>query len=109
MSAEKRLAEYQLNDAILKEHLQFQLMLIRFIDFRFRPDVDVSEADMREYYQQRLAKWKQTRTGTPPTFDASRDAIQKAIADERVESAMASWVDEAKREASIIYLDKELQ
>jgi hypothetical protein len=108
-AARKRLAEYQLNDAILKEHLQFQLMLVRFIDFRFRPDMDVSDADMREYYQQELAKWKQTHTGAPPTFEESRANVQKRIADERIESAMSSWVNQVKRDASIVYLDKELQ
>jgi hypothetical protein len=108
-AVEKQLAAYQLNDAILKEHLRFQLMLVKFIDFRFRPDVDISETDLRVYYEHELAKWKQSHTGTPPNFEESRGSIEKAISDERVELAMSSWVDEAKRDAAIVYLDKELQ
>lgn len=106
---EKQLAAYQLNDAILKEHLRFQLTLVKFIDFRFRPDVDISETDLRVYYNRELAKWKQSHTGAPPAFEASRTSIEKAISDERVELAMSAWVDEARRDSTIVYLDKELQ
>jgi hypothetical protein len=106
---EKQLAAYQLTDAILKEHLRFQLTLVKFIDFRFRPDVDISETDLRVYYNRELAKWKQSHTGAPPAFEASRTSIEKAISDERVESAMSAWVDEARRDSTIVYLDKELQ
>jgi hypothetical protein len=106
---EKQLAPYHLNDAILKEHLKFQLTLVKFIDFRFRPDVDISETDLRTYYDRELANWKQSHTGTPPAFEASRASIEKRISDERVELAMTSWLDEAKRDATIVYLDKELQ
>lgn len=106
---ETQLAAYQLNDAILKDHLRFQLTLVKFIDFRFRPDVDVSEADLRDYYDRELVKWKQSHAGAPPTFENSRASIEKAISDERVESAMSSWLDEARRDATIVYLDKELQ
>jgi hypothetical protein len=108
-AVEKQIASYQLTDAILKEHLQFQLTLVKFIDFRFRPDVDISETDLRVYYERELAKWKTSHTGTPPTFEESRASIEKAISDERVELAMSSWVDEAKRDAAILYLDKGLQ
>ena len=108
-ATEKQIASYQLNDAILKVHLRFQLTLVKFIDFRFRPDVDVSEADLHDYYDREQAKWKQSHTGAPPTFENSRASIEKAISDERVESAMSSWLDEAKRDATIVYLDKELQ
>lgn len=108
-TVEKQLTAYQVTDGILKEHLQFQLTLVKFIDFRFRPDVDISETDLRVYYERELAKWKTSHTGTPPALEESRASIEKAISDERVELAMSSWVDEAKRDAAIVYLDKELQ
>lgn len=106
---ETQLAQYQLTDAILKEHLAFQLTLVKFIDYRFRPDVDVSDSDLQIYYENELKKWKETHTGTPPSFEESRDAIAKAISDQRVEAALSAWLDEAKRDAAITYLDKELQ
>lgn len=105
----KQLAAYQLNDAILKEHLKFQLTLVKFIDFRFRPDVDISETDLRAYYDRQREKWKESHTGAPPSFEQSRASIEAAISNERVEAAMSSWLDEAKRDATIVYLDKELQ
>ncbi len=105
---QKDMKTYQLNEAILKQHIGFQLMVLRFVDSRFRPDVEISEKDIRDYYQRELAKWRETQKTTPPTLEQSRKSIEKAISDERVDYALASWLEETRKEVSIIYLDKEL-
>ena len=103
-----QLPQYELTEDILREHLRFQLMMLRFIDFRFRPDIQISESDVKEYYAQQIEKWKASHTGTPPSFDQSRPAIQKALTDQRVEYALSAWLEETRKQVKIIYLDKEL-
>jgi hypothetical protein len=105
---DRELARYGLTEEILNEHLRFQLMMLKFVDFRFRPDVDVSESDIRKYYEQELVKWKQSHTTPPPALEESRSSIEKALSDQRVDYALSSWVEQARREANIVYLDKEL-
>jgi hypothetical protein len=104
----RELSAYTLTADTLKEHLQFQLMMLKFIDLRFRPDVDVTEADIVEYYNRELVKWKQTHKEAPPTLAASRPSILKAISDQRVDNALSGWLKQTRREANIIFLDKEL-
>lgn len=103
-----QLPQYGLTEGILREHLRFQLMMLRFIDFRFRPDIQISESDVKEYYAQQIEKWKASHTGTPPSLDQSRPAIQKALTDQRVEYALSAWLEETRKQVKIIYLDKEL-
>lgn len=103
-----QLPQYELTEDILREHLRFQLMMLRFIDFRFRPDIQISESDVKEYYAQQIEKWKASHTGTPPSLDQSRPAIQKALTDQRVEYALSAWLEETRKQVKIIYLDKEL-
>ncbi|MGA8597291.1 MAG: hypothetical protein WB676_21465 [Bryobacteraceae bacterium] len=105
----RALPEYQLTEPILKEHLRFQLTTLRFIDFRFRPDVEISEQDIRDYYNRELKKWRQSHTGTPPTLEESRARIDKSLSDERAQDALSAWIDQTRRSANIVFLDKELE
>jgi hypothetical protein len=104
----QNLDKYQLTPAILREHLGFQLMMLKFIDFRFRPDVDISESDIRRSYAEQLETWKRSHTTAPPDFEQSRASIEKTLSDQRVDYALSSWLEEARREATIVFLDKEL-
>jgi hypothetical protein len=103
------LPQYHLTESILKEHLRFQLTTLRFIDFRFRPDVEISEQDIREYYNREIEKWRQSHTGTPPSLEESRASIDKALSTERAGDALSSWIEQTRRSVNIVYLDKELE
>jgi hypothetical protein len=102
------LDKYGLNEAILKDHLRRQLMILGFVDLRFRPDVEVSEQDITDYYNKKLPDWTKSHQGTPPTLDDSRAAIEKSLTDERSEYALSLWLAEARKEVNIVYLDKDL-
>jgi hypothetical protein len=104
-----QLSQYTLTEDIVREHLRFQLMMLRFIDFRFRPDIQVSESDITAYYNQELEKWKSSHTGTPPSLEDSRASIEKAITNQRVDYAVSAWLEETRKQVRIIYLDKELE
>jgi hypothetical protein len=104
-----QLAQYNLTEDTLREHLRFQLMMLRFIDFRFRPDIQISESDIADYYHQELEKWKASHTGTPPSLEQSRTSIEKAITSQRIDYAVSAWLEETRKQVRIIYLDKELE
>ena len=103
-----RLSQYNLTEDVVRRHLQFQLMTLRFIDFRFRPDVQISDADIAAYYRQQLETWKVSHAGPPPSLDESRASIEKALTEQRVDYAVSSWLEETRKQVRIIYLDKDL-
>jgi|UPI0003818B86 hypothetical protein len=106
---EKELGRYGIDSGILRRHLRFQLMMLRFIDFRFRPDVQITDTDINHYYERQVQTWKQSHTGPPPGIEESRASIEKALSDQRVDYALSSWLEETRKQVDIVYLDKELE
>ena len=103
------LLRYSLRKDVLLEHLRFQLMTLRFLAYRFQPEIDVLDKEIAEAYQKKIAEWKQTRTGTPPSLEESREAIKKGIIDERADTAFSTWLEESRKQVQITYLDPQLQ
>ena len=56
-SFDQALASYNLSENTLREHLALQLMMLRFIEFRFRPDAGGSKADMGARTDDILNDW----------------------------------------------------
>ncbi len=91
------LRQYGLSEDTLRQHLALQLTTLRFVEFRFRPDLAVSEGDIRAYIQQHPAE----------ALDSGR--ARQAIIDERTDAALGSWLNGARKRANIVYLDKALE
>src|SRR5271165_219956 len=106
---EQALARYSLTTDVLLEHLSLQLMTLRFLAYRFQPEVDVSNKEIDEAYQKQAADWKKTHKGNPPSLEESSEAIRKSIADERADAAFYTWLEESRKQAQITYLDPQLQ
>jgi len=104
------LSTYNLTEAVLKEHLALQLTTLQFIEYRFRPDISISEADIENYYQRELEAWNATHpSAQPPTLAASRASIKQALMEQRTDETLDNWLQEARRQVNIVYLDKALQ
>jgi hypothetical protein len=100
---------YEINEDILRRHVGFQAMLLRFLDFRFRPDVEITDQDVAHRYEAEVQKWRRTQSAPPPSLDSMRKTIEDRISAERVDYALASWLEETRKQVAIRYLDGELQ
>jgi hypothetical protein len=96
------------DERILREHLRLQLMILKFIDVRFRPDVEVSDSDVEDDYRRELAEWPKTHAGKAPSLEDSRVSIVKKLTDARADYALSSWLEETRKQVDIVYLDKDL-
>lgn len=106
---DEALIRYSVRKEILIGHLRFQLMTLRFLGYRFQPEIDVSDKAIADAYQKKIDEWKQTHTGTPPSLEESHDAIKKGIVDERADTAFSNWLIESRKQVQIAYLDPQLQ
>lgn len=107
---DEALHKYDLNEATLREHLVKQLTTLQFIEVRFRPELDVSSADIETYYQGELARWKAEHPGAqPPSLGDSRESVRKTLAEQRTDEALDAWLEESRKQAAIEYVDKSLQ
>jgi len=87
----------------VERHLQLQVQLLRFIDYRFRPGVRVNEEEISELYEKQSAEWKSKHAEPPPTLEASRAEIVAVLTRERADRALDRWLGEARTREQIVY------
>jgi broad specificity phosphatase PhoE len=107
---DETLRRYNLSESVLREHVAMQLTTLQFIEFRFRPELGVSPADIESYYQGELARWKAGHAGArPPTLAESSEGIRRKLAERRTDQALDAWLAESRKQVAIVYLDKGLE
>jgi len=107
---QESLHQYGITESSLREHLANQLATMSFIEVRFRPNLDVPDSDVQAYYQREMLTWKQDHPGLPPpTFEQARPEILKILTEEHTDQILDTWLEEARKQVNIIYLDKALQ
>ena len=90
------LRTYDLDKSTLESHLTLQLETLKFIETRFRPELSVSDADV-----QALAGRQAT------TLD--KDSVRRRLTEQRADEALGIWLEEARKQFDIVYLDNTLR
>ncbi len=93
----------------LTRRLWWQLTLLRFIDYRFRPGIQIPPADVQAYYRQQVSEWEQKGTKPIPTLEESRDQIEEILTQRRIDQALEQWIKDTRNQVTITYLDPELK
>ncbi|MCU1334725.1 MAG: hypothetical protein JWO19_306 [Bryobacterales bacterium] len=99
------LVRYGISVQDLAAHLLAGLRTLTFTDLRFRPDVQVSPADVRNYYDG-LARQPGSAAAPLPSFEESREQIEKLLLEQRVLEALDKWLATVRNAARIRYRDK---
>jgi hypothetical protein len=99
------LTRYGISERDLGAHLLAGLRTLTFTDLRFRPDVQVSPEDIRSYYDKLTSQPNPAET-PPPSFDASRNQIEKLLVEQRVLEDLDKWLATARSAARVQYRDK---
>lgn len=100
------LARYGITEAELSEHLLNGIRTLRFADLRFRPEVQLSDEDLHDYYDSMAVQWRRANPAQVPTFEASRDQIEKLLTDQRVTQALDRWLGTTRSETQILYKEE---
>jgi hypothetical protein len=97
------LARYGVTEQQLSDHLLNGIRALRFTDLRFRPEVQLSDDDLHDYYDSMAAQWQRANPAQMPTFEASRDQIEKLLTDQRVTQALDRWLGTTRSDTQILY------
>jgi hypothetical protein len=106
---EELLSRYDLSEDVLKAHLALQLTLLRFVEYRFTPEAGVSDAEINAYYQREMSDWSTQHIGLPPALAQVKESIRQKLTEERTDHALDAWLNEARRQARIVYVDATLR
>jgi hypothetical protein len=92
------LARDHVTEQELATHLLAGLQSMRFTDLRFRPEVQFSEDDLRDFYN--------TLPKPFPPFEQSRDQVEKLLTEQREFQALDRWLGMARTETQILYREQ---
>ncbi len=99
---QKALEKYGVDEAQLRAHLLWQLTLLRFIEVRFPPSVDVTDEDMHQYFVQHLPELEK-RAGKPVSIESVRNEIRDALTEQLVDKQLNDWLAEARGRTHIAF------
>jgi peptidyl-prolyl cis-trans isomerase SurA len=81
----------------LKAHLARQLATLSFLDFRFRPGIQIGEDEIGKYFAERLTpELKKAKPGSQFSLNDFRSQVREALVSERMDKASDAWVKEAR-------------
>jgi hypothetical protein len=104
------LEKYRISEDDLKRYLLWQMTFFRFIDFRFRPGIQVTDAEIEEYFKSTIEPLaKKADPGKPVTLEEYHDRIERILMARREEVEMQGWLADTRKRTKIEYRDEELK
>ena len=99
---ERALANYGITDAEVKAALDWQAMLLEFVEVRFRPAVQVPETEIRQYYESEVL----SKPGQQPPFEAAREQVEAILTQQYVDNALDRWLGQARTQTRIRFKEE---
>jgi hypothetical protein len=103
------LRDYGITADELTRRLWWQLTLLRFIDYRFRPGIRVPAADVQAYYRAQVTQWEQNGTKPIPSLEEARDRIEEILTQKQIDKALDQWIKDTEGQVTLNYLDPALK
>lgn len=103
-----RALEYGFSEQEIRDLAAWRLTVVRFIDYRFRPSIQVSEADVARYYNDVFLPQFRARTPdtAPPALDSIRERVVDILNTELSTQASQSWLEQSRKQTRIRYFEE---
>jgi hypothetical protein len=103
------LKKYNITEQEVENHLLAGVGALRFADLRFRPEVQVSDQDLRAAYDKFVAGWRASHKEPPASFEDSRGNLEKLLTDQRTTQSLDQWLETARTEKHVDYREPVFQ
>jgi peptidyl-prolyl cis-trans isomerase SurA len=95
------LASFGLSEKDLVAHVQQQIDLMRLVDARLRPAVQIDSRTVEAYYREKFVpQLKQPIVDDVPTADVAAQ-IRELLTEQRVNELMVSWLQSLRSESKV--------
>lgn len=104
---QQRLQRVGLTSEKLDEIIEQRLKMEKYLDFRFRNFVVISQQEIADYYRDVYVPRLRARSPgrIVPPLEQVRDEIEKTLMETKIESEMDSFLDTARERAEIVILN----
>ena len=107
----ERIESVGLTPQRLNELMREAIQIERYVDFRFRSFVFVTDTDVQKYYDERLAPEVRKQGQVPPPLDGKlpnghtvRDDIGEILKQEKINQEIDRWLNSTRQRADIVQL-----
>jgi hypothetical protein len=97
-----RLNEVGLTATQVREMLARQIYVERYMDYKFRPSVQVGSADIDAYYQKELLPELAKKNQPAPPRAQVEDQIREVLIQRGISELTEKWLDETKSRLKIV-------
>ena len=104
---QQRLQRVGLTSEKLDEIVEQRLKMEKYLDFRFRNFVVISQKEIADYYRDVYVPRYQTRAPgrIVPSVEQAREEIEKTLIEAKIESDTDAFLDTARERAEIVMLN----
>lgn len=104
---QQRLQRVGLTSEKLDEIIEQRLKMEKYLDFRFRNFVVISQKEIADYYRDTYVPRFQARSPgrIVPSLEQSRDEIERSLVEAKIESDTDAFLDNARERAEIVMLN----
>ena len=85
----------------LRAEILYQIMLLRFVEFRFSAGILVADSEIEKAYRQEVVSEAQQRNVPPPTAEDARESIVKLLTYRKTNAALEQWLAQARQQVKI--------
>jgi hypothetical protein len=102
----ERVGSVGLTPQRINELMRERIIIDRFVEFRFRSFVVVTEQEIKRYYDETLAPQLRAAGQVPPPVETPqiRDAITLILKAEKVDAEINRWLASARQRADVVQL-----
>lgn len=101
---QKALSAYGITEQQVKDQLLWQLTLLRFVEVRFRPGVQVSDQEIQDYFEKVVKPAAQkAHPGAPVALEDYRSQVEQTLIGQRTDQDIDAWLKQARKRAEIVF------
>jgi peptidyl-prolyl cis-trans isomerase SurA len=100
---EARLKELGLEDATVERELRHQEYLSQFLEYRFRPGVEVTDKDVEAYYHTEFVPELEKEKQAVPPLDSVSGKIRELLVEQRISKRADEWISQTRSHLRISF------
>ena len=100
-----RMAKVGLTSTRLDEIVSDRLAMEKYLDFRFRSFVLITQKDISDYYTEVFVPQEKSHGRIVLTLDEARDRIERTLTENKIEAETDAFLDSLRERAEIVILN----
>lgn len=104
----KFLDDNGLTEAEVEDYLRLRLVMLSFIETRFRQGIQISQEQIAKYYSETLLP-QYPKGEKAPTLDTVAPRIEEILLQQQVNVLFSTWLSDLRKQGDVEVLDKTLE